>query len=395
MKIFAQQGYGPKDKLTTALSNSEIEGVILSPRYLKPQKLSDQIEQIAAHNGQAYMDPEWHAAIHLSHPMSNLGNLETWSYFTMPRRGQLISGAAIPKVLENSLQVQKELGLQEWIAPNVLIDNADSIETGISLNFISRTKEASKRVGNAQVFATLALSRDAILNTKGFQDIFDALTSIPTPPDGVYIVVGSTSSSELRSDLYHPQVIAGWMYMNYALSINGIRVMNGYCHLLTPLLGIAGAESCASGWHSGLRQFVLGRYVKTSSGGRQPAIHYISNALLSRIRQTDYLAFKRVVPEVANSLPNDVFYNSSEPDRTLEARQSWEALSALTQAYCSNDIERNIPDMDNHLTQAIQFWTKLANFGLNNGAEANLERLRAMKEGLALFTKWAEISVDG
>jgi len=145
MKILAQQGFGPKDKLSRGLTNGVISGVILSPRYLKMEKAKDQIEQLSPLGGQILLDPELYAARYISHPNPNLGNLETWEYFRMPRRSALISGgAAIKDMIHMVVQTQKELGLTEWIAPNIYIDAADSVEAAISLNIISQTKRVAE-----------------------------------------------------------------------------------------------------------------------------------------------------------------------------------------------------------------------------------------------------------
>ena len=391
MKIYAQQGYGPKDKLTRGLADGVIDAVILSPRYLKPEKMQEHIEAL---NGRAMMDPELYAARYLSHPSSNLGNLESWDYFRMPRRSALISGVAIPSVIQDSLNAQKSLGLQQWIAPNVYIESADSIETAIALNFINKTKESALKCGDQPVFATLALSRDAVMSQTDFQDIFDSITAVDLPPDGYYIIMGSQSSpgGEVRSDIYNPQVIAGWMYMNYVLSINGARVINGYCHLLSPLLACCGAESAASGWFSGLRQFCITRYVKEPGRGRSPVVRYVSCSLLARVKHSDYLAFKATLPAVSNGLELDVKYDNDEPSRTEESLQSWEALLSLSTGYSSNDVNINLTKFEAHIQRALELWTKLQSAGFSQDVEANKEKLKAMQEAIAIFREWAEIA---
>jgi len=397
MKILAQQGYGPKDKLKRGLDDGVIAGAILSPRYLNPEKMREKIDELAALGGQILMDPELYAARYISHPAANLGNLEMWDYFQMPRRSALISGKAIPGLIETSLETQSNLGLREWIAPNVYVDAADSIEMAISLNFISQTKEVAVRCGDRPVFATLALSREAVMDRSQFQDIFDALTSVETPPDGYYILMGSQSAqdsgNQVRSDIYHSQVIAGWMYMNYVLSINGARVINGYCHLLSPLLGLCGAESTASGWFSGLRCFSMNRYLRAARGGGQyPVIRYVSNPLLARVKQPDYMEFKAVHPQVANGLGCDVIYEEGEPSRTVEALQSWEALSALCNDYCSGDVERDLPAFSSYIDRAVQLWTELQASGFRQDVESNLERMKIMRDAIDIFKEWAEIA---
>jgi hypothetical protein len=396
MRIFAQQGYGPKDKLTRGLADGVITGAVLSPRYDKRERMQERIAELVALDAQVFMDPELYAARYISHANSNLGNLETWDYFQLPRRSALISGAAIPGVIQEALETQASLGLQQWIAPNVYVEAADSLETAIALNFINATKQVAVSCGDKPVFATLALSREAVMAGSGFQDIFDALTAVDLPPDGYYILMGSedgrNTGVQQRSDINHPQVIAGWMYMNYVLSISGARVLNGCCHLLSPLLGACGAEASASGWFSGLRKFSLSRYVRETGGGRPPAIRYLSNPLLARIRQADYIAFKAELPQIANGLGHDTVYASEEPSRTVEALQSWEALSDLCSSYSSGDVDGDLNALAAHIQQAIQLWTRLQAAGFGQEVEPNIERLEAMRDAIGIFKEWAEIA---
>lgn len=401
MRILAQQGFGPKDKVARGLADGLISGTILSPRYLNGdsekrdvllRSIADQVEL----GGQVLMDPELYAARFVSNPASNLGYLETWDYFRMPRRSALISGTAIPGMIRDTLVVQAELGLREWIAPNVYVETADSIETAVSLNMISQTKAIASELGDTPVYATLALSREAVMNRAEFQDIFDAITAIDQQPDGFYVLMGSKGTNEssnfIRSDIYQPQVIAGWMYINYVLSINGLRVINGCCHLLSPLLGICGAESAASGWFSGLRQFNMSRYIRTGSGGQYPLVRYVSNPLLSRVKQTDYLAYAAILPQISNNLPNDDLYQSELEDRTVETLQSWEALSALCDTYCTGDLKNDLDRFSAHIEQADRLWFDLQQAGVGQDVQPNRERLDVMGDAINLFKEWAEIS---
>ena len=396
MKNYAQQGYGPKDKLTKGFVSGVISGAILSPKYCNKSAMEERIAEIDDLGGEILMDPELYAARHIASPNANLGYLETWKYFKAYRRASLISGVKVDEFISESLEEQASLDLTGWIAPNVYIDAADSIETAISLNVISQTKIVASKFGNKPVYATLAMSREAILDRVGFQDLFDALTAMDTPPDGYYLLVGGDNGRDsgdmVRSDLHHPKVIAGWMYMNHVLSINGARVINGYCHLLGPLLGICGAEAAANGWHSGLRQFSMSRYVRESTGGRIPLIRYVSAPLMARIRQTDYLAYKSVAAEIANNMPLDADYEGAEISRTAEALQSWEAISALCKLLCTGNLAVDLDAAYLHLSRAAILWKRLQAAGFSQEIEANMEWLAAVQEGIKIFKEWAEIA---
>lgn len=394
MKILAQCGYGPSDKLTRGLNEKYINGVIFSPRYLKPEKLKEFVSELKGHNRTLLLDPEFFATGYLRQNTARLGMLEEWDCFQSHKRSGLISGAKIPRIIESCTKAQLGAGLDECIVPNVYVNVADSIDAGIAINFVLNAKKAACNAGAKAVFATLALDRDVFFSGDGFRDIIDAFTGIDDPPDGYYFIVGADeiSNNTVRSGLYDPDVIAGLMYANYALSINGARVINGYCHLLSTLVGICGSEGAASGWHSGLRRFSMNKYSGDTTGGRTPVIRYVSTPLLSHITQTDFVSFSKVNSNIASGTAMDALYSKEEPSRTEEALQSWEALSKLSEKFVKGDVLTDLVDFKQHITTAMSYWYEIADAGLTRGVEANVERLNAITTGIDLFIKMVELA---
>lgn len=397
MDILAQYGFGPADKISTGLKTHRIQGGIICPRYAKPDKAEEHLEEMHANGGSSFLDPEFYAIGHITHPDPNLGALEEWSYFEPPRKTRLISGVAIPDIIKNTVKLQDALGVSNCIAPNVFIRRADSIDTAIALNFLNQTKEQASQVTDRPVYGTISIHRDALLADNNFRDILDGLTGLDNPPDGYYIVVGSneqqSSGNFVRSDLYDPEVIAGWMYMNYVLTLNGAKVVNGYCFLLSPLMGICGASACASGWSSGLRKFCLDRYIRQGKGGRRPNARYLSTSLLSYIRQTNFETYKEIVPEVVNGLATDAPYESGEPTQTEQAQQAWDGLSKLSQEFAGDvsEIESRLSEFSQFVVEAKIHWSFLQEAGFVEETEPNMERLDSILQGIALLKEWAEL----
>ncbi len=398
MRLLAQHGFGPKDKLSKGLAQGTIGGAILSPRFARPGKMEELIQEIQGNGGTALIDPEFFATTYISNPNPNLGSLEEWDYFKAPRRPRLITGADIPEIINRAVEIQHNLNTSECIAPNVFIRNADSIDTAIALNFLNQTKSLAANVTDRPVLGTIALHRDALLSDNNFRDILDGLTGLESPPDGYYIIVGSnelqSTGNFIRSDLDHPEVIAAWMYINYVLSLNGAKVVNGYCFLASPLLAICGAHECASGWSSGLRKFCISKYVRQGKGGSQPNARYLSTSLLSYIRQTDFDAYQAIIPEVANKLSLDSIYNTRDVNQTEQAQQAWEALAEITNGISGNvnHVKQGLSDMTDRLLKAIKLWSYIQDAGFVEETEQNLERLEAMLQAIEIFSEWAEIS---
>jgi hypothetical protein len=399
MKIFAQDGYGPGEKLEQGLSDKVIDGAVLSARYRHPEKFTEKADSLLPHEGELLLDPEFYATSSIGKPNAKLGSLEEWDYFTAPRRSALITGTAIQPVIRSVFESQLRFEhLSGLVAPNIYIESADSIDAGIALNFIGQAKLVAKTVDakDKPVFASLVLSRDVLTSGAPFNDLLGALTALSTPPDGFYVLIGSGAVDEdgrhIRSDIYHDHVIAGWMLINYVLSINGFKVINGCSDLLSPLLGACGAYAGASGWASSLRQFTMGRYIKPAAqGGSAPLIRYVSNALLARIKQTDYDNYSSVLPLVRNGLPSDEYYEG-ETTRPQESLQTWAALNKLCSVCCTDDIASDLATIEGRITKAAGYWSRIAESGFTSGVEAHYEHLEAMRDGINLFRKWAELT---
>jgi len=399
MKIFAQDGFGPGEKLADGLKAKVIEGAILSARYQHPERLADKTDCLRAHAGELLLDPEFYAVNMIGKPNAKLGSLEEWKYFEAPRRSALITGSEIGPVIKKTFEAQLSFDhLSSLIAPNIYVEGADTIDAGIALNFIGKARHVADKMGvkDRPVFASLVLDRDVLTSGTAFNDLLSALTALSSPPDGFYVLIGSGSVDDeerrIRSDIYHDHVIAGWMLINHILSINGFKVINGCSDLLSPLLGICGAYAGASGWSSSLRQFTIGRYVKPpTQGGSAPVIRYVSNPLLARIKQTDFDNYVRVLPLVKNKMKSDVFYEE-ETTRAEEALQTWDALTQLCAKCHTGDLDVDLLAFEDRITRAEKYWGMLAEAGFTTGVEAQCDRLDAMKGAITLFRKWAELS---
>lgn len=84
-------------------------------------------------------------------------------------------------------------------------------------------------------------------------------------------------------------------------------------------------------------------------------------------------------------------YENEEPSRTVEALQSWEALSNLCNSYSSGDVNGDLDAFGSHIQKAIQLWSRLQAAGFAQEVEPNIERLEAIRDAIGIFKKWAEL----
>lgn len=400
MKLFAQHGHAPADKIDRAVKEKIVDGVILSPRYLSPDSINQLVKGLRSVDNEIeiLIDPEFYATKYIGTPNAQLRYLEDWPYFVPYKINELLVGTTrIDKILRTVYEVQMTYRCNRLISPNIYITNSfDSIEAAIAISFFNRSKPIAIEMGiEVPVYATLAFGRDAIVDHHNYMTFLNAITAIDTSPEGIYVLVGAGSTDErvgtVRSEILTADVIAGWMLLNYSLSLNRLEVINGYSDILTPLLGLAGGHAGATGWWSNLQVFSMGRYIRSSSGGQLPLVRYLSKRLLNRINVNEREAFAEVMPEIMNNLSADQWYLGRQPSRTEEAIQTWQAMASLNEDIILNDINESLAQLQNLISEAEDSYNELQTLGLTQRYEANLEYISALKDSLRLFEQMAEL----
>ena len=407
MKFFAQHGFAQGDKTNMGLSEGFLDGVIYSPRDIGADRLRHQLAHIRTEYPQAelYFDPQYYAAFNVEHPEARLGQLEGCeeyaSFFRRRQRRQLEAGGApLETDIRDCLAFQEQLLVNGVISPNIIIRRSfDSIDAAISKNFIRQAGALHRQARCAKpLYVTLAVSRDTLLDRTELFAFLEDITVLEFPPRGFYILVAARSQ-EARADIFHADVIAGWLLINHCLAINGFEVINGYSDLLSPFLGAVGGSAGASGWWNNLRVFSLDRFLP-AGGGRRPVQRYLSKVLISRIRFDELAALVQLrgrempIPDVLNRMPTDCGYSLAEgfePAPLAEVLQSWEALKSLTDDLCTGDVIDALDRCRNAVASAQAAFEEIrATFGTLDPKSAG-DHLSAIAEGLRQFGEMAEI----
>jgi hypothetical protein len=404
MKLLAQHGASNGEKTVRGLEGGYIDGAIYSPRDITADNLRQQLLAMIEINPDAELlfDPQYYAGHNVASPEARLSRLETCEeyqqYFRKRRRRELETGdTVLKKDITDCLRFQSQLGLTGLIGPNILISRSfDSIEAGIAKNVIRLTgPTASKLKLGKPVYATLAISREALLDKNELMNFLADITLLDTPPQGFYVMVASRNT-DARSDIFNADVIAGWLFVNYTLSINGYSVINGYSDLLTPFLGVAGAAAGATGWWSNLRTFSLDRFLP-AAGGRLPIQRYLSKLLLNRITFFELQQLREMypaVPAVLNGLKTDNLYpadKGSEPNRSDEVLQTWEAIKSLNVDLVNGDTKNGLGLCRRAIDRANAAYDNVEAFVPGLDPKSNRDHLSAMFEGLRLFAQLAEL----
>lgn len=407
MKLYAQHGHGNGEKIEEGIRRGSIDGVIFGPKNITRARLLSTISDInsvATRPVDVLLDPQFYAAIPAVDPSANLGSLQNetsdgrdYPYFSPRRRSQLLSEKRLLEDLDATLAFQKDLPVTGLIAPNILIPRSfDSAEAAISMDFIRNTRARCAKLRDKRpVYATLAIAREALLDKEELLRFLNDMTVLDERPDGFYLLIG-VNSAEARSEIYHADVIAAWMYINHVLRLNGYRVINGFSDILTPFVGAVGAEAGATGWWSNLRAFSMDRFTPPLGGGRLPVERYLSCSLLNRITFYELDQLRILTPDVLNGLPTDVLYpeDSSQPQRSQEVLQSWESIRELNNRVVRSSIKTSLALCQTAVKAARELYARI-DFALPQPLDpkSNDQHLDPLEEGIALFANLAEIEL--
>jgi len=392
MKLYAQVGFGLGDKVNQGLSEGLIDGAIFSPKDLQLSTMMDRITAVRRDYPAAdvFIDPQFYTSIHAGSPNISLGKLPEWDFFREYRKGELEVARNARVVIERCFDQVAQMGVTGLISPNILVSQSlDSREAVIAKNFLREAAEVhAARGGNLPLYASLVVCREALQDRAEFEEFINDITMLDQALSGIYLIVAGRAS-DARSDFFHTDVLANWMLLNLSLSVNGIRVINGYSDVISPFLGVAGGIAGATGWWSNLRMFSIGRFFP-AGGGRQPRIRYLSKALLNRLLSNEKQALEGFVPEIVNGLAHDADY-SPEPERADEVLQTWEALRDLNSELVSEDMMTGLGNCRQAVERARQAYASIAAAGLPLDASSRDDHLDAMEGALEQFATRAEL----
>jgi hypothetical protein len=378
-----------------------IDGAIFSPKDISIARLRDTLADMQAQHPTAerLFDPQVYASFVATQPDSRTGCLieeygQPTYYFNPRRRSHFESEANVREQLKKALEFQRMLPFTGIIAPNIYIpQSCNSIEAAIAKHFLRHTKGVAREIGEERpVYATLALSRDSLLNLGDFIEFLSDITAMDDPPDGFYLLIGSTTA-DARSELFSTDVFAAWLLLVHTLSANGLRVVNGYSDLATPFLGIAGADAGAAGWWSNLRAFSLERFSpQVGRGGSLPIVRYLSNPLLGRITHFELAQLRTVIPAILNGLPTDAYYpENDEPQRRDEVLQTWDALRELARTLVTGDVHTGLDRAHAALRSATALHAQARLTGIRMETKSDDSHLEPIGRALQRFVQLAEL----
>ncbi len=278
--LLAQAGYGRGNKIHTGLDEDFVNGVILSPKDERRDRLEQCVSDLRLNYVDAtiLLDPQFYVAT-VSAPRD--GRLPEYDYYKdyAPLSRTQFTPRQIRLYVRQCLNYQNSLGALSYIlSPSVLFEDFRDSWSQIALNMAEESISQHSRLrGAAPLLISVVTSELAMRNATGMEEFLDALTSLDS--QGFYLLINRTSSG------YQPAIetrtMENLMYFVHVLAnLNEYRVIVGYSDWLGFLLHAAGAFATATGWHQSLRQFSMSRF-EPAGGGRRPRKRYSSAPMLS------------------------------------------------------------------------------------------------------------------
>jgi hypothetical protein len=197
VKLFAQHGFSDGLKTAEGLRKELIDGVIFSPRDITPEKLRESASKFteSAPISERLFDPQYYATLSALDPLSRTGYLqEEYSCYFVPRRyDQLLRESEVIEDVSKVLECEAALPLTALIGPNIIIGRScDSPEAAIAMNFVRATGVQGKKIApEKRIYATLAISGEALINTEELLRFLNQMIVFEPPPDGFYVLVAA------------------------------------------------------------------------------------------------------------------------------------------------------------------------------------------------------------
>jgi hypothetical protein len=243
MELFLQQGHGMMSLCRDLVRAWGGGTVILSPRDLKPNQMSDFATSIGAlPSGDVLLDPQLYL------PRADHPRLVSHSYWPDDYETSIFwTGASLRRLVAELLSLNFSLGCRAFILPaeiaQPLTDDWFTMQRAI-------VAEARGIPRVLPLFATIALGADVAESADAVHRIIDSIDT--WRPDGVYLVCEHPNGDYLVD---RPVWLANILDLIAGLRLRGLTVIVGYANHQSLTTALAGANALASGNFLNVRSF--------------------------------------------------------------------------------------------------------------------------------------------
>ncbi len=400
MPLLAQCGFGRSDKIEQGASAGSIAGVILSPRDERRERLETFCEGLQGLDDFTVLfDPQFYAA-----SLSNArdGNLSEYPYYA--NNTGLSRNQFRPKQIEQYVrlcldyQTQCLPGLKYLISPSVAFDDFRDSWSQIALNMAEAAiDDWSGRRAAPPLLVTIVVSESSLRDANRMNEFLDTLSALDV--DGFYLLVQRTSRA--LEPAMDPISLGNMLFFVYVLgALNNYEIVMGYSDWMGGLFQAAGAALSASGWHNGLKQFSLARFLP-QSGGRRPRKRYSSLPLLSCplvVPEMEDIHRVGLLNAVLTGGPDDQVLSRSPARGEAEWSDAISCLAhwhSLSQYYAAVERPRAVPSRLDAVLAAIRsaeaLYARLQSAGVQFESTTGPAHLESWRDAIGRFRHEAAI----
>jgi hypothetical protein len=337
MAVYIQHGHGKADKITTALDDGAVGGVIFGARNEKRDNLRAYIAEIRDdHKGcELLFDPQFYVS---TLTPANDRYLPEYPYYKPGRSAGDFTGAKrIRGYAEDTLKFQADLGVSMLLSPTVIFDSFSDRWHQIALNLADASLEYHAGLSAPPpLLLSFVLAEGAMAVAGEVNRFLDAVTQDDWRAEGFYFIIDRTEKT--YNQRFGPSRLAQYLYLVYVLSqLNGLRVLCGYTDFVGIPLRAAGAEVFATGWDQSLRQFHRSNFLNRRPGGQSARLRYSSSPLMNSIFLGELQNIFEVgeLKSVLSGVPLDEQIDSAaNPEsanwtKELSQRHHWQTLGLM------------------------------------------------------------------
>lgn len=279
MRFLLQQGSRMLNLIEEFIDNHDKSGVILSPRACERDTMERYVERFRKNNAIILFDPQFYD------PRTDIDKILSFPYWErydfQTNTFNLIDFCH--KVIEYQIN---HLNVNSVIIPGRYTNTVSDSWLEMQYKF---AETASTVVSDKDIFSTLALGADAILNREGFDTVIDELINFPI--QGVYFVFEHPDNRFL---IDNEDFIYAILDATLSINLSGKSVIIGYSNQQSLIFAASGVELIASGNYRNVRIFDHNIFSSKETGGWQKNVWYFDGNSLGEYQKPRLsLAFKR------------------------------------------------------------------------------------------------------
>jgi hypothetical protein len=399
MAVYIQHGNGKSDKITSALDDGTVGGVIFGAKNEKPDALRAYVAQIhAAYKGcELLFDPQFYVS---TLTPANDRYLPEYPYYKPGRSASDFTGVSrVRRYAEDTLNFQVDLGVSALLSPTIIFGSFSDRWHQIALNLADASLEChAKLTKPPPLLLSFVLAEQALTAAGEVNRFLDTVTQDEWHADGFYFIIDSKEKT--YNQRFESSPLAQYLYLVYVLGqLNGLRVLCGYTDFVGIPLRAAGAEAFATGWDQSLRQFHHENFLKRRPGGQPARVRYSSSPLFNSIflsELQDIFEIEQLRYVLSGVQLDGQIASAANPEnagwtKEVSQRHHWQTLDVMDKGL-SGSVRKDVIKTMESLSEADTLCRYLERSGVQFDHSSGRDHIEGWLKGIREFQELAGLT---